>query len=51
MEWLRNKIIKWLRVDRDIYYVSNCTFFREKPDELTMKQVGEVVKNNIRKKK
>jgi hypothetical protein len=54
MEWLRKRIVAWLRVptEVDMYYIQNCMFYRESPeDKPYLKKVGTVVKEHISKKK
>lgn len=50
MEWLRKRIIKWLKVPQytENYYVNNCVFYREDVgDEPYLKKIGKIVKDYI----
>jgi hypothetical protein len=53
-EWLRKKIVKWLRTPEhvDYYYIDRSYFIRESPrDKPYMKSVGEVIKRKAEEKK
>jgi hypothetical protein len=48
MNWLREKIIKWLRVDRDIFYMTNCIFTGVTEATVRKLKIGAVIKESLR---